>query len=332
MDNNRTLFVLGGAGFIGHTAVVEAIRAGWQVKTIVRSEKKAEELRQIGAQPILGDVTQPQEWIREAQGARALIDLVQPKLPQRLTRRVMLNISAERQAITGKVIAALRSLPAEERPILFSISGADDLRPDAERRISHTSPLRTKPYGFGNIGIPVRRLIETSGLDATYIHFGNIVYGPGKIFADLYVNGLAKGSANVIGSGTNRLPLIHVTDAARALVHLAGLPRTNLVQKTFIAMDGTATTQRQLLDDTAALMGVKHARAVPGWLASLIAGQVAVETVTLDVQADPSALLATGFQFTYPSHRAGVLATLTDMGYTPKPLWREKQAATEAKD
>jgi Nucleoside-diphosphate-sugar epimerases len=318
--DNRTFFILGGSGFIGHAAVVAAINAGWQVKTIVRSAEKADMLRRIGAQPILGDVTQPQEWIREAQGASVLIDLVQPKLPKRLTRGAILAVSAERQAITGKVIDALRSLPAEERPILFSISGADDLQPDAKRRISHMSPLRARLYGFSNIGVPVRRLIEESGLDATYVYLGNIVYGPGKIFADLYVNGLAKGSANVIGSGTNRLPLVHVTDAARALVHLAGLPRTALVQKTFIAMDGTATTQRQLLDDTAALMGIKRARTVPGWLAALIAGQIAMETVTLDVQADPSALLATGFQFTYPSHRAGLPATLTDMGYTPKTL------------
>jgi len=108
------------------------------------------------------------------------------------------------------------------------------------------------------------------------------------------------------------VPLVHVTDAARALVHLAGLPRTGLVGRTFIVMDGADTTQRELLDETATLMGVKRPGAVPTWLAALVAG-----SITLDAHADPSALLTTGFHFRYPSHRQGVPATLAALGYTP---------------
>lgn len=315
--SHRILFILGGAGFIGHETVTEAVKTGWLVKTVVRSEKQAEELGQLGVQAILGDSTRPDEWINEARGASVLIDLVQPKLPQRLTRAAMQAVSTERQAITRTIIAALRSLPAEERPVLFSISGADDLQPDAQKRISHRSLLREDPYGFGFIGIPVRRLIEQSGLDATYIYLGNIVYGPGKVFADRYVRALAKGTALVIGRGTNHLPLVEVTDVARALVHLAGLPRPAVVQQTFLVIDESATTQRQLLDETATLMGVKSARTLPSWLAALVAGQIAVDTVTLDALADPSALLATGFRFTFPSHREGVPITLARMRYLP---------------
>jgi nucleoside-diphosphate-sugar epimerase len=133
-----------------------------------------------------------------------------------------------------------------------------------------------------------------------------------------YINelkGRSHESSYVIGQGTNHLPLSSVTDVARALVHLAGLPRPALVQQAFLVMDGSDTTQRQLLDDTAALMGVKSAKTIPSWLGALVAGQIAVDTVTLDVLADPSALLATGFRFTYPSHREGVQATLARMGY-----------------
>ncbi len=312
---NRTLFILGGAGFIGKETVTEAVKAGWQVKAVARSEKSAEELRHIGATPVLGDTTRPEEWINEVRGASVLIDLVQPKMPKRLTRAGIKAVSLERQAMTGKIITALQSLPIEERPVLFSISGADDLQPDEQKRISHRSPLREKPSGFSFIGLPVRRLIEQSGLDATYIYLGNIVYGPGKAFADQYVKTLAKGAAFVIGRGNNHLPLSYVTDVARALVHLAEMPRPALAQQTFLVMDGSDTTQRQLLADTAALMGVKPARAIPAWFGALVAGKIAVETVTLDVLADPSALLATGFRFTYPSHREGVPATLARMGY-----------------
>ncbi|MBA2678840.1 MAG: NAD(P)H-binding protein [Ktedonobacteraceae bacterium] len=324
--SQSVLFILGGAGFIGHETVTEAVKAGWQVKALVRSEEKAENIRQLGAQAVLGDIARPEGWANEARGARVLIDLVQPKLPRRLTRAAIQTVSTERQIITGKIIAALGSFPVEERPVLFSISGADDLQPDAQKRISHLSPLRKDPCGFAFIGIPIRKLIEQSGLDATYIYLGNIVYGPGKIFADRYVKALAKGAAFVVGQGTNHLPLSEVTDVARALVHLAGLPRPAIVQQTFLVMDGSTTTQRELLDETASLMGVKPARALPSWLAALVAGQIAVDTVTLEALANPSALLATGFRFDSPSHREGVPRALARMGYPPSAASQKRLA------
>lgn len=322
----KTVFILGGTGFIGHEAVMQAIQAGWQVKALVRSEEGAQLLRQAGAQPVLGDIYQPQAWIDEVRGSVALIDLMQPKLPQRLSRTAMQAISQERQAMTRSVLEALRSLLADERPLFFSISGADDLQPDANGVISSRSSIRTQPRGFAHIGIPVRKLIEASGLDATYIYLGNLVYGPGKVFADTYVAGLKKGSAPVIGKGTNRLPLTHVTDAARALIHLAGLSRSETVGHTFLAMDGADTTQRELLNDTASYMGVKKPSAIPAWLAALIAGPIAVETITFDAHVDNSALLETGFRFLYPSHREGIVATLAELGYEPPSVSGEKVA------
>ena len=166
--------------------------------------------------------------------------------------------------------------------------------------ISHRSRLATKLHGFAHIGVPVRKLVEASGLDATYIYLGSLVYGPGKLFADIFVAGLKKGSAHVVGKGTNRPSLVHVTDAARAIVHLAGLSRNALVDHQFIAMDGAGTTQRELLNATAMYMGVKKP-----------------PTILLDAQVDNSSLQETGFHFLYPSYREGVPATLTELGYVP---------------
>jgi len=292
LDMARTLFVLGGNGFIGHEVVIEALTAGWQVKALVHSAEGALKLQQMGVQALVGDAQQPEMWINEARNATVLIDLVQPKLPSRISRVAIRRLSTVRQTFTRTILAALHTLPLTERPLFFSVSGADDLQPDAQQTISHSSLLRSRPQGFAHIGIPVRQVIEASGMDATYVYLGGLVYGPGKAFVQVYVTGLAKGNALVIGRGTNRLPLVHVTDAARALVHLAGLPRINLVGKTFIAMDGADSTQRQLLDDTAAFIGVKQARTAPTWLASLFAGPITVETITLDAHADSSALLA----------------------------------------
>jgi len=314
---NRTLFILGGTGFVGQETIIQAVKAEWQVKALARSEEGAQKMRQLGAQPVRGDLDHPQAWIAEAQGATALIDLTQPKLPQRVSRSTMKALSTQRQAMTRSVLEALKRLSAEVRPVFFSISSADDLEPDAHGVISHRSPLSTKPHGFAHIGVPVRKLVEASGLDATYIYFGSLVYGPGKLFVDVYVTGLKKGSAHVTGKGTNRLTLVHVIDAARAIVHLAGLPRKAIVDHLFMAMDGAGTTQRELINATAMYLGVKQPGAVPAWLAALIVGPMLVETITFDAQADHSSLQETGFHFLYPSYREGVPATLAELGYAP---------------
>jgi 2-alkyl-3-oxoalkanoate reductase len=313
MDN--TMFVFGGTGFIGYEVVTQAAMAGWHVTALVRSEEAAYKVKQKGANPVLGDISQVDSWIGTASENMVLIDLTQPKFPRRLGRSAIMSISSERQAMMRVILAGLESLPANQRPIFFSVSGADDLQPDEYGRINEHSLLRSSFYGFSHIGIPVRRLVETSGIEAEFIYFGNLVYGPGKIFVDQFINGLRHGAAFIIGRGTNHLPLVHVTDAARALVHLAGLPREEVKGRSFIVMDGADTTLRDLLYETAALMGVKRPARIPAWLAALVAGSIAVETITLDVHADPSALLATGYHFQYPSYKQGVPSTLSALGY-----------------
>ena len=314
---NRTLFILGGTGFVGHETIIQALNAEWQVKTLTRSEEGAKQMRQMGAQPVMGDIYHSQAWIAETRGATALIDLTQAKLPRRITRSAMKSLSAQRQAMTRSLLDAFKRVSAQERPIFFSISSADDLEPDAHGVLSQDSRPSTKPHGFGYIGVPVRKLVEASGLDTTYIYLGSLVYGPGKLFADIFVTGLKKGSAHVVGKGTNRPSLVHVTDAARAIVHLAGLPRNALVDHQFIVMDGAGTSQRELLNETAMYMGVKKPPTIPAWLAALIVGPIAVETILLDARVDNSPLRETGFHFLYPSSREGVPATLAALGYVP---------------
>ena len=297
--------------------VSEALERGVAVRALARSESAASSLRAAGAEPVPGNALEP-TWIEEARGADILVDLVQPTLPSRMSRRAIRAVRDERLAATAAELAALERLPADERPLYLSAAGADDLEPDAAGTISHESPLRSGDEGFAMIGVPVRRLLERSSVESAFIHFGVMVYGPGKGFADIYVDGMRKGRAVVIGSGKNRLPLTHVTDAARALVHLAGLPRSEVAGRTFLATDGSDITQGELLDQTADLMGAKRPRRVPRAIASLVGGPVAVEAMTFDAHADNSAIHETGFEFRYPSPREGLPPTLEELGALAK--------------
>jgi hypothetical protein len=49
---------------------------------------------------------------------------------------------------------------------------------------------------------------------------------------------------------------------------------------------------------------------VPRWLASIVAGSVAAAAFARDVPTDPSALVATGFAFRFPSIATGLPESL----------------------
>ncbi len=311
---SSSIFVLGGTGFIGQRVVAESLAAGFEVRALARSEPSASALGALGATPVRADVEDFEAWREQAHGATALIDLVQPAFPRRLGARAVAKIAEQRLGSTRSVVDALGSLPEAERPLLMFVSGVDDLVPDESGVVSERSAPGTGDQGLSAIGVPVRRLIESTEVEATFVHFGAMVYGAGKVFADVFVKGMKSRQARVLGAGENRLPLTHVTDAARALVHIAGLPRAQTTGRTFIAADGSDTTQRELLDLTADGMGRKRPGSIPTGVAAVVAGRPAVETMTADLRADPSALIATGFQFRYPSLRTGVPQALEELG------------------
>jgi len=315
MDGERAeLFILGANGFIGKEVVKEALRRGCRVKALVREVAKAAELAESGARLIEGDAARPAEWIGEAATSNVMIDLVQPALPNRIGLQAIRKIAERRVAIARRLVAALDSLPAAGRPLLMAVSGLDDLAPDSSGRVFDDSPLRTEPHGFAHIGIPVRRVLEQADAACTFAYLGT-VYGPGKAFARRVFPQIAAGRFRMAGDGRNRMPIVHVEDAARALVHLALLPAARLAGRSFVIADGSNATMSQFAGFTAELLGAPVPPTVPVWLARLPLGTVLCETLTRDIAADPRALLAEGFEFRYPSYAEGVPAALNRLGY-----------------
>ena len=322
----NTLLILGAGGYIGMSVVREAVAAGWLVTALVRTDHAASALLKLGAQPIIGDASNPADWLDAARRAKVLLDLVQPRLPKRLTRCAIQKASRYRLELTQNVIDGLKALPEAQRPLLFSVSGVDDLQADGNNTISHQSGITQTLRGFAPIGVPVRRLIEKSGVGTIHVYLGT-VYGPGKGFAERIVPGLAKHTMPIIGSGSNRLTLIHVDDAARAMIHLAGQLEQTQPGCNWVITDGTAPTQADFLNGIASLINAKPPARVPYWLAAILAGSALVETMTRDRLNDVSALQATGFTWRYPDWQHGVPHMLKALGYSvPNPL-NEQEAS-----
>ena len=312
---NRTLeiFILGATGFVGRETVKAALNRGFRVKALVRDREKASALAAAGAVLIQGDAASPAEWIHHTAGSKVLIDLVQPTLPARIGRAAVRRTAGIRAANTRNLLAALKDVPDANHPILISVSGLDDLAPDADGNVSDGSPLANRPAGFGHIGIPVRRLVEQSAVSAGFVYLAT-VYGPGKGFAKSLFPQLAAGRFRLPGDGSNRMPLVHVEDAARALVHVAALPVDRLTGRSFVVADGGNVSMRAFLGEAAKLLGAPAPRTVPRWLARLALGSALYHTLTRDIGASSSELLSSGFEFRYRSYEEGLPPTLHQLG------------------
>ncbi len=259
---NQTTFILGATSLVGRETVTEAQRAGWHVKAIARSPENERQLLLLGAQPVPGTPADPAAWAAELRGCTVVIDLIQPRLPTRISIPAIRAVAAERLSLTENLLAVLERMPASERPLFLSVSGLDDLEPDARGAVHADSPLRSELVGFAHVGVPIRRKIEASAVASSFVYLGT-VYGPGKNFAASVFPQIAEGKFKIPGTGENRMPLIHVEDAARALVHLAGLPRVETATRSFLRTDGSLAKLSDFMNHAADLLAAKRPKSVP---------------------------------------------------------------------
>ena len=306
-----TLVILGASGFLGRHVTQEALKTGWKVKALARSEDSARSVSDLGATTFLGDADRPNQWIREVEGAHAIIDLVQPRFPPRIGLKLVQAVSVRRQSFARGLVSALGSLKGDRVPLLISVSGIDDLAPDKDGYLSAHSPLRAQAYGFNRIGIPVRRVIEQSKVKAAFACLGT-VYGPGKGFASAIFPQIAKGKWRNFG---NRMAVIHVEDAARGLIHVAESVSRPVAGNSFVLTDDCPVEMQAFFGFSASCMGVPAPGRIPMWLASLFAGRTLVESILCDVPIHSSIPSFRDFQLRYPTYREGIPATLAQLGY-----------------
>ena len=173
--------------------------------------------------------------------------------------------------------------------------------------------MTAKASGFNPIGIPVRRLIEQSGITASFVYFGTI-YGPGGVFGDAIFPALASGKWKNFGVGADRMILTHVDDAARGLVRIAGFGAPQIAGKTYVITDADPVDMEAFFGLAAHLMGVAKPGRVPKWMASLVAGHSLIEATLRATPFRPAYLDSPDFDLIYPSYRQGLPLALQALG------------------
>lgn len=312
IDKSRptpTVLILGAGGFLGSAVVAAATNAGLTPVGLVRNDAAARQIEGRGGIALRGDAADPESWILTAANAVAVIDLIQPRIPRRLGEAALSRIVVERAATTRALVSALLAIPAERRPLYLNVSGVAELLPDARGLISHESTLTSRPAGFARIGLAARAAVEKSGIEAAFIHLGT-VYGPGKSFSERVLPALERGRYPIFGRGENRLALVHVDDAARALVHIAMASPAATRLGSWVVVDESRLTLGEFLTQTASAVGGPKPKRLPRWVGRVLLGSGLIAELSKDVPSDSSRLTSSGFAFAFPRFATGLVNTL----------------------
>ena len=210
------IFLTGATGYIG-SAVLDALRRGGHTVTaLVRDPEKAERMRLIGVQPIVGDLSMPKYYVAAVEACDSIIHTALEPM-----RRAQ---DLDRQAIDSLLGAAVRHA-AKGQPVSFVYTSGMWILGNTTGAAGEDAPVHPTPH----VGwLPDHeKLVLDAGrgrLLRTAIVRPGIVYGGARgIIGDMLKNA-ANGLLRVVGDGRNRWACVYDRDLADLYVRVATLP------------------------------------------------------------------------------------------------------------
>jgi nucleoside-diphosphate-sugar epimerase len=250
-----TTLVTGGSGLVG-SHVIEQLRArGERVRALVLERSRAA-VSALGAEPVIGDVTDPDAWRRAASGVEAIVHaaaLVQTRASFDEYRRV--NVGGTRLAVETARRASIRLVHISSVAVY---GGSADYRPTVEHRDEDYAfrPLAESDY-YARSKRESEELVRE--LPAVALR-PNVIYGErDRLFTPQILTFARFGFLPAVGPGTNHLSCVYAGNVAAAV--LAALQRAPAGFRAYnvTADKPPALTEREFM----AAFGVALGRRLP---------------------------------------------------------------------
>ncbi len=217
-----TVLVTGGSGLVG-SHVIEALRSrGEAVRALVRPRARAL-IERMGAEPIVGDVTDPEAWRRAAAGVRGIVHAA-ALVARRASFEefVAVNVGGTRLAVAAARAAGARLVHLSS----VAVYGGTAAYPsDRQRRTEDYpfSPIHERDF-YGRAKRlseeVVRAAAEQGGLPAGAAALRpTVIYGArDRLFSPGVIRAVRSGWVPEIGPGTNHLSCVYAGNVAAAAV------------------------------------------------------------------------------------------------------------------
>ncbi len=313
------VFVAGAGGAVGKRLVPMLVARGHQVTGTSSRPESAEQIRQLGAEPVVVDGldavgigqavarAEPDAIIHEMTALSGTPDFRHFDRWFALTNRL-------RTEGTENLLAAAQA-SGVKRFVAQSFTGWSNSREGSwiktEDDPLDPHPVREQAQTLAAIKFLERAVLEAP-LEGIVVRYGGL-YGPGS--SEALGGILRKRMFPVIGDGAGIVSSTHIDDAASGT--LAALERGR--RGVYNIVDDEPTPTREFIPAVAEALGAPKPLRIPAWLGRLLAGEVAVTMMTEGRgSSNAKAKRELGWQPIWPSWRDGFRHGLD----TPVPLPR----------
>ncbi|WP_428422712.1 NAD-dependent epimerase/dehydratase family protein [Methylibium sp.] len=202
------VFITGAAGYIGGTVATALLAAGYQVSGLVRTEEKANALRERGVTPITGSLDDAELLTASAQAADLVVNAA----------------SADHAASVVTLVTALE----RSGKTLIHTSGSSIVADHADGEFGqsggYTEDDFFEPVPYRRARVDLNRYVRQAAIDKgvrTIVICPGMIYGTGRglnphsdQLPKLMALSQQVGAAVYFGKGLNRYSNVHVDDLA----------------------------------------------------------------------------------------------------------------------
>jgi 2-alkyl-3-oxoalkanoate reductase len=307
-------FVAGASGALGKQLVPMLAERGHEVTGMTRTPAKQDQIRQLGARPVVADALDPEavaQAVAEAEPEVVIHELtaIDAGAMGRSIDKMFAVTNRLRTEGTDHLLAAAKAGGAR-RFIAQSFAGWPFERTGGPVK-TEEDPLQTSPPKTVSETLAAIRYVEETvtraeGIEGLALRYGGF-YGPGTSLGlnpdGEQIEMIRKRRLPIIGDGGGVWSLVHIEDAAAATVAALdhGAPGV------YNVVDDDPVPIGELLPELAKAIGAEPPRRFPRWLGRLIAGEgMTVMMTEARGASNAKAKSEFGWELRYPSWRLGI--------------------------
>lgn len=299
------IFIAGATGVLGRRLVRGLSGRGHEVVGLARTEEKAAVVRDLGGRPARADLFDAEALTRVADGAEVVIHAATaiPTGANARSRKAWDANDRIRREGTRALASAADRVGAR-RYVQQSVAWVVRARPEDPFYDEDTPPDPPRLLRSAVEGEEIALEAGARGGFEVAVLRGGSFYGPDAAHSRNIAGLLLRRRMPILGKGDFRVALVHVDDAARAFALVATAPEAAGI---WHVVDDEPVTFAAMLRTLAGLLGAPPPRRVPLWLARLVLGRDAVESLTTSMNTTNTKLTAAlGWSPRFPTYREGL--------------------------
>jgi nucleoside-diphosphate-sugar epimerase len=319
------ILITGGSGFAGRHLVSALQERGERLRALVSPTGDSSWLEQRGVAVFRGDIRDPDALPAAMRGAEAVFHLVaETKVWGRMRDSYAVNVSGTEHVCRVALKAGVgRLVHVSTFTVYKMMTGRPVTEQDA------LAPFN-EPYSItkAQSDMLVQKLVREERLPAVILRPGPLL-GPGdaKNFGRL-ADRLRAGKGIIVGSGSNAVPFVYITDVVQAL--LLALDSKRAIGEVYNIGNDQPLTQQEYLSAIAQDIGAAPPRIHVPYFSLYAAAYAAERISTLSGYCIPAIVTRHGVKILGGENRICIDKARRDLGYAPKVAIRDGVRLTAA--